>query len=170
MYRLLTPTDAPAYKHLRLMALQTDPRSYISTYEYEARQSDRFFVDAIFQNHFPPLFGYYGVFKKEELIGYVMLERHFGKESHHASFINLYIHPDFRKQGVAKQLLTHIIEKAKSELDVLYVTCASDNHKALALYKTFGFSQYGIEPKYLKHPDGSYQDKSLLYLELKEYA
>ena len=52
-------------------------------------------------------------------------------------------HPDYRRQGLARQLITHALEYAKTQgaqVCVLYVL--AENTPAYNLYRTLGFSHY----------------------------
>ena len=66
--------------------------------------------------------------------------------------LNLAVHPDFRKQGIAKNLLGKAfdicVEKgiATSFLDV-----KESNEAAITLYMKFGYTQFGVRKKY--YPD-----------------
>lgn len=66
--------------------------------------------------------------------------------------LNLAVHPDFRKQGLASRLLERAFEVcvkmnvAKSFLDVKV-----SNVAAIGLYKKFGYTQFGVRKKY--YPD-----------------
>ncbi|MCI4646485.1 MAG: GNAT family N-acetyltransferase [Hyphomonadaceae bacterium] len=70
-----------------------------------------------------------------------------------ADILNLLVHPDFRRQGLASRLLraglTHCGERgiARICLDV-----SVTNHAARTLYTGFGFTEDGRRPRY--YPDG----------------
>ncbi len=51
------------------------------------------------------------------------------------------VHPLFRKQGIAKQLMLHIINFARNEykLDAIDLHVWEDNHSAINLYESLGF-------------------------------
>src|SRR5437867_4496656 len=51
------------------------------------------------------------------------------------------VHPCFRKRGIAKQLMLHIINFARNEykLDALDLHVWEDNHSAIRLYESLGF-------------------------------
>ncbi len=63
----------------------------------------------------------------------------------------LYVHPDYRKHGIGKKLMEHILEYAKS-IDCQYVFFASDMKRTEAheFYKVLGFNEYGYH--YRKKP------------------
>jgi ribosomal protein S18 acetylase RimI-like enzyme len=51
------------------------------------------------------------------------------------------VHPSFRKQGIAKQLMLHIIDFARNEckLDAIDLHVWEDNYSAINLYESLGF-------------------------------
>ena len=58
---------------------------------------------------------------------------------------SVYVHPDYRRQGVFRSLLTHVLELARQEPGVigirLYVE--QENHRAQATYSRLGFAPGG---------------------------
>lgn len=51
----------------------------------------------------------------------------------------LFVHPEYRRQGIARKLLTNIIEKSNKFLSL---NVAKSNYAALSLYLSFGFEVY----------------------------
>ena len=63
--------------------------------------------------------------------------------------LNIATHPTYRRQGVASQLLVHIIEQAaQQKLQSLTLEVRKGNHSAQALYHKLGFLRVGERPKY----------------------
>ncbi len=68
---------------------------------------------------------------------------------------NVAVHPDCRRKGTGSRVLQKLIEEASSEgvTDVTLEVRVS-NAPAIALYKSFGFEETGIRPKYYQdHED-----------------
>jgi [ribosomal protein S18]-alanine N-acetyltransferase len=63
--------------------------------------------------------------------------------------LNLAVHPDYRRTGIATQLLTHLTEVARVEkiLDV-FLEVRVSNRGAQFLYRKFGFKPIGIRQQY----------------------
>ncbi len=170
MIRPLIFTDSPAYRELRLQALQTDPKAFLSNYSTESLQPLSFFTYTITRTNIPPIFGIYGYFDQEKLIGTIQLSPEtLSKTAHRAMIYFLYVSQDNRHQKVASKLLDHLIQIAKitSALEQLHLCVNSLNTAAISLYEKLGFKKIGTKPKGVKEPDGSYQDELLYFLSLR---
>jgi [ribosomal protein S18]-alanine N-acetyltransferase len=63
--------------------------------------------------------------------------------------LNVATHPTYRRQGVAQQLLVHIIEEAmQQKLASLTLEVRKGNDPAQALYQKLGFIKVGERSKY----------------------
>lgn len=87
-----------------------------------------------------------------------------GVRKEHAGELQINIHKDFRGEGLGKILLDEItrIAQEKLKLKLLILTCFSVNQKALALYKKYGFTEYGRLPKAIFYKN-TYIDEVLMY-------
>ncbi|MEN6438372.1 MAG: ribosomal protein S18-alanine N-acetyltransferase [Syntrophobacter sp.] len=67
--------------------------------------------------------------------------------------LNIAVHPDFRRQGMAGALLAHAIERGR-EKKVMLVTLEvrRSNDAARRLYESFGFKVVGERPNYYGAP------------------
>ena len=162
MIRILTPDDAVAYRKLRLSALSSDPQAFLSSIELEEKTPLIDFANKLFRNSTPPVYGFYGYVSQEStLAGYIHLANEWiFKRRHIATLNELYILPDFRRQGIAAGLINHCLNLLKTipgkEQVELHVN--SGNRGAVDLYQKLGFSQVATIPKAVKEPDG-YQDE-----------
>ena len=164
MIRLLIPNDAANYRQLRLTALSSDPKSFLSSVESEEKIPLENFANKLFRNATPPIYGYYGYLnEKQELIGCIHLaDEWIFKRRHIVTFNELYVSPDFRRRGIAAELINHCFNllqtvPAKEQVE-LHVN--SGNHSAIKLYQKLGFIQVATLPKAVKETDG-YQDEHL---------
>lgn len=167
MIRKLTGQDIYHYKKLRLATLKNDPLSWLSTYEADLTTQD-------YQLHnklggYPPgsIYGYYGFFDEETMIGYVQLtDSYLVKKRHIVYIFELCIDPRHRRKSIASQLIKYVIEKAKSISDIeqihLYVN--SKNTPAINFYQKLGFTKVATLPKAVKELDDSYQDEYIFTL------
>ncbi len=168
--RPLSTQDAHAYQTLRLQALQTNPDSYLSTYESEKDKPTDAFAWEIRYAASPQLGGYYGLFtdaEPQELIGYAQLDpSQLPKQQHTAALFNLYVHPDHRHQGHAKKLISHITDLAKQHgIEQIFINCNRKNQPAQKLYQSLGFTEYGVKSKAVKW-QGEYDDEVQMVKEL----
>jgi [ribosomal protein S18]-alanine N-acetyltransferase len=79
------------------------------------------------------------------LLGYINFYL-IGDEAH---MLNLAIHPDSRKKGLATQLLSHAIAFLKSRNAAeVFLEVRESNREAIDLYKKFGFQFIGRRKRY----------------------
>ncbi len=72
-------------------------------------------------------------------------------------------HPDFRRQGIARALLTHVLRLAVKEgAASSFLEVRAGNLAAQALYRKFGYEESGRRPRYYKDND---EDAILMTLE-----
>lgn len=169
--RLLTPDLAEPYRTLRLKALQTDPVSFLATYDAERRKSLDTFVWELRYAASPPVSGYYGVFtgsNNDQLVGYALLDQvSLPKQQHIAYLYNLYIDPDHRGQGHATTLLNHLSQLARDQAGIerIFITCNRKNQPAKVFYHKNGFTEYSVREKSVKW-QGEYDDEIEMVKEL----
>lgn len=162
MIRLLTPDDAVVYRQLRLKALTSDPKAFLSSVEFEENIPLTNYANKLLRNATPPVYGFYGYVNQENsLSGYIHLANEWiFKRRHIATLNELYILPDFRSQGIATGLIKHCIDLLKNipDKEQVELHVNSDNRQAVGLYQKLGFIQVATIPKAVKEPDG-YQDE-----------
>ncbi len=157
--RLLTREDGPIYQQLRLQSLQNDPEAFLSTFENEKKFHENVFSDHLDWAYHPPLYGYFGIFVKNNsgesdvLAGYVQVSKtYLDKQEHVAVLNNLYIAPQFRKKGFASILFRYVFDELKKsdKIERLFLTCSAKNDTALHFYDKMGFVRYGLKEKSIK--------------------
>jgi [ribosomal protein S18]-alanine N-acetyltransferase len=78
--------------------------------------------------------------------------------------LNVAVHPEERRHGHGARLLRHVLEMARREkVRVLSLEVRASNRAAAALYRSFGFHEVGVRPKY--YADNG-EDALLMDLEL----
>jgi ribosomal-protein-alanine N-acetyltransferase len=83
-----------------------------------------------------------------------------------AHVLNLAVHQDVRRQGVASMLLGAAIEAARMQAaDILYLEVRRSNEGAQKLYNGFGFRQVGVRPRYY---EDNREDALVMLLDLKK--
>lgn len=161
----LRPQDAGDYYGIRLEALKMNPEAFAASYMEEKRQvadkyKGRFGNDDSFT---------FGAFDDDGLIGTVtLIPEKLLKLNHRATIVAMYVKPEKRGNGVAKQLIEEAITTARKlkGIEQIHLTVVSSNKAANRLYASFGFETYGIEKNSLK-VDGTYYDEELMVLFLK---
>ena len=83
-----------------------------------------------------------------------------------AHVLNLAVHPEHRREGVASMLLSCGIDSARMQgAEILYLEVRRSNVAAQALYAGFGFRQVGVRPRYY---EDNREDALVMLLELKK--
>ncbi|PHK48955.1 GNAT family N-acetyltransferase [Staphylococcus edaphicus] len=163
--RYLTEKDVKQYKALRLKSLQTDPKGFVSTYEREKTLSDEAFKKRIIvsETHFT-----IGTFDSGELICIATFySEKMEKVKHKGNLVTVYCDPRYRHQGIAGQLIQHIIKDVSERgvVKIIGLSVLTENINAIRLYENLGFRRYGREPKSVF--DGErYYDEDLMCLEI----
>lgn len=72
--------------------------------------------------------------------------------------------PEYRSQGIGSDLLKNLIHLAKAQfnIELLHLQVYSDNEAAIGLYKKFGFTEFGNQPRWIKEIDGTYKGRSFM--------
>lgn len=68
-----------------------------------------------------------------------------------AEILSVGVHPDFRRQGIARQLLIECFARIRA-VKTVYLEVRRSNFPAQALYTSFGFACCGIRKSYYEHP------------------
>ena len=67
--------------------------------------------------------------------------------------MNVAVHPDFRRRGIAEDLVVALIEELKKrQSHCLTLEVRASNEPAKNLYEKLGFNQIGRRPKYYRNP------------------
>lgn len=78
---------------------------------------------------------------------------------------NIAVHHQYRRKGVAGQLLHHVIDAAEGTgAELLTLEVRMSNKNAQSLYKKFGFQKVAVRKKY--YPD--HEDALIMLLELEK--
>jgi ribosomal-protein-alanine N-acetyltransferase len=104
--------------------------------------------------------------QQKRVVGYLILWRILD-EAHIAT---LAIHPHYRQMGIARKLLSTVLQEMTHHYDIRLATLEvrSSNHPAQALYRSFGFREVGRRPRYYR--DGEDAILMTLYLDNVTFA
>jgi RimJ/RimL family protein N-acetyltransferase len=162
--RLLNDTDVAAFKAIRIEATQQAPTSVYQTPEEErARLPEQLQPQLI-----DPSTRIFGAFDGDQLLGIAGISRDGEtKRSHTARIRLLYVRPTHRGQGLARQLLTKVLDYAAGvpQIRQIKLTVGAPNIRAQQLYLAFGFKTYATDPKVLC-VDGQFIDENLMVLSM----
>lgn len=161
--RMLGPDDATAFRRVRLDALQLHPEAFTASYEDEARFNEAQFAERLAA----PGLTRFGGFAGDQLVGLVGLNLRSGlKERHKATLFSMYVAAEYRRSGLAPDLVTAVIEKAREAgALVLHLFVTAGNAPAQRLYRRMGFLPYGVERRAIRVDDVFY-DEELMALDL----
>lgn len=163
--RTLTGADAEAFKAIRIKATQEAPTTVHPT---EAEETARPLAE--FHNKLTdPCNRLFGAFQDDQLVGITGLFRNPENKRRHSARIGyVYLCPEYRSQGIAKQLLSRALDYAASMPDLCLIKLAvhTNNRAAQHLYAAVGFTTYATEPKVLCI-DGQFIDEHLMLLSLR---
>ena len=70
-----------------------------------------------------------------------------------SDMMNVAVHPDYRRQGIAEKLVTELVAALKEKGNhCLSLEVRASNEPAKKLYEKLGFSQVGRRPNYYRNP------------------
>ena len=85
----------------------------------------------------------------ETVVGYVGSQTVLGE----TDMMNLAVHPDFRRKGIAEALVTALVEALKERGSrCLTLEVRESNVPARNLYEKLGFRQIGLRKQYYRNP------------------
>jgi ribosomal protein S18 acetylase RimI-like enzyme len=134
--RLLRKDEILPYRQLRIKTLETDPSAFHLDLESAKCKPDSFFGDEIFDS----LFGCFGAFLGEQLVGMVTLKQ---VEPFLANLYTLYVLPEFRGRGIARALIQEAILVAKKQGITEISFTVMESNPAIALYEALNFRKVG---------------------------
>ena len=162
----LTPADTMAYKALMLYAYQHAADSFTSTPQERALQPDSWWLNRIADP--AGLSVVWGAFSGQALVGTVSIEFSANvKTRHKALVVAMFVHEDFRGQGLARQLMQAVVQHGKTlqDLRLLQLEVTQGNAAAERLYQSLGFQAYGVEPMAVLTANG-FKSKVHMWLDL----
>lgn len=103
--------------------------------------------------------------QNDQVIGYCIMSIGAG-ESH---LLNICIHRDWQRRGIASQLMKHMLTIAKRHgAEVCLLEVRPSNRKAVEMYEKFGFSEVGLRKSYYPAENGR-EDALILAYPLPDY-
>lgn len=143
----LQAEDAERLFRLRRVAVVEEPFAFLSSPEDDLVSSPRVLRDRLASADDSSVI--FGAILDEQLIGMTGLARDRPiKSAHKACIWGVYVKPEFRRRGVASELLLAALAYAREtrEVAVIYLSVSERNPAAKLLYESFGFIEWGLEP------------------------
>jgi ribosomal protein S18 acetylase RimI-like enzyme len=150
-----------AYRTLRLSALAESPEAFGSDVAAESAAPVETFANTLRTSYVA------GAFAAERLVGlagFRQLDRE--KTRHRGDIWGVYVAPEARGAGVGRQLLEHVLDHARTQVQQVHLAVTATNPAALRLYESLGFVRYGTEPRALRIGD-RYLDEHLMVLQFQ---
>jgi GNAT superfamily N-acetyltransferase len=149
--RLDTEQDAKALWDLRMLALETDPWSFVESPEEMRKIPMTEFAGRLSKNIDENFV--FAAFEGQTSVGMVGFYRELSLKRRHKGWIwGVFVAPAARGRGVSKKLMQATIDRAKAlaGLDMILLTVSAEQPVPRRLYESLGFRSFGIEPKGLK--------------------
>lgn len=103
-----------------------------------------------------------------EIVGGAGIEPKVGKESHVVTY-GVSIKKEFRNMGIGTRLTKALIEVARQRgFEIMELAVYGSNKRAFHIYKKCGFQEVGRIKRGVKLPDGTYTEKIVMILPLRE--
>ena len=168
-FRYLNAEDAGEWLRLRLAALQGDPEAFSASFEEyqslsleEVRKRLGFDAPGFEANDAFVV----GAFEDGWLQGCAGFYRDKGLKSHHKGHVwGVYVTPEKRGSGVGKKMMKMLLERgaALDGIQQILLSVSTTQAAAIRLYRSLGFTSYGLEPRALKI-GGRFIDEEYMFL------
>lgn len=148
--RILTPADGPAYRAVRLRALETDPLAFITTAAEFAARSPEAVAARLEARQGGTTFG---AFLGESLVGLLTVAREERPALlHRANVFGVSVLPEARGRGCGDALLRAGIAQVRAWGGVtsLHLGVMETQDAARRLYERHGFQVWGTQPDALR--------------------
>ena len=158
--------DAPRYRALLLHAYQVAADAFTSTPQERAAEPLAWWAARIADPK--GLSHVFGAWVDDELVGAVTVEFSAKpKTLHKAHLIGMFVDQTARGDGVGRALMAAALRLAADRpgLRVMTLTVTEGNASAIALYESFGFKTFGVEPMAIATPQG-FKAKVHMWVEL----
>lgn len=165
-YRTAVPSDAAQLlEYLKKVGGETDNLTFGAngipyTVEQEAALLERIAGD--------PLSSFFLALDGEKIVGNACVNGYGNPRFRHRVTLAITVLRDYWGQGIGTGLMERMLDFAREiGVELASLEVRSDNERAKALYRKFGFQSYGTFPKYFKI-NGQYFGVDCMTLDLSE--
>ena len=156
--RRVTVEDVAAYRDIRLEALLNAPTAFGGNHAQESQNSLKDFEGYLTNSYVA------GAWLDGVLVGTAGFRREtHAKVAHRGNIWGVYVKPEARGHGLARALITRLLDQARAEVEQVHLCVTTSNAHAYRLYQDLGFVTYGTEPRSLR-VDGAYHDEHMMVL------
>jgi ribosomal protein S18 acetylase RimI-like enzyme len=161
--RLFTAQDAQALWNLRMLALETDPWSFVDSPEELRAISVQEFATRLRADHAENFI--VGAFEQQTAVGMVGCYQEVPLKRRHKAWIwGVFVKPAARGRGIAKLLMEAAIERTKTigGIEMVMLTVSVDQPAPRKLYESLGFRSIGVEPKGIKIGNQAHDEEHMV--------
>jgi RimJ/RimL family protein N-acetyltransferase len=161
--RLFTEQDAQTLWDLRMLALETDPWSFVESPEELRAMSVEEFATRLRADHAENFI--VGSFEQRTAVGMVGCYQEVPLKRRHKAWIwGVFVKPAERGRGIARSVMQAVIARAKAidGLDMVMLTVAVDQPAPRKLYESLGFRSFGVEPKGIKIGNQAHDEEHMV--------
>src|SRR5471030_16263 len=159
--RRLTPSDAAAFRSLRLMGWRESASAFGSSYEEECDMPLSTTEARLAPDSGRKVFG---AFDGDRLVGIVGLARETALKVRHKAFVYaMYVAQSHRGRGIGRRLMEQVLACAATLDGVqrMTISVTAGNVEAVGLYESLGFIEFGREPDSM-NVDGRFYDEIMM--------
>ncbi|MDQ5954143.1 MAG: hypothetical protein QG583_71 [Patescibacteria group bacterium] len=159
---ILNPDQWEELKDFRLFALKTDPIAFGESYDREEKKTEQEIREKLGDLNYKA----YVIKIGDKVRALATCNLYLpGRVTHQAQIHAVFTDPDYRKQGLGKNLLEKILKDLHQNpiTSRVSLSVSTTQEGAIKMYEKAGFKEFGIGHKELK-VDGKYYD--LVYMEL----
>ncbi|MGC8557661.1 MAG: GNAT family N-acetyltransferase [Nitrososphaeria archaeon] len=88
-------------------------------------------------------------------------------EASHIGVLGIAIMEKYRNMGMGRAMMTKALELARGKFEIIILSVFSNNLRAIHLYRSLGFIEYGFLPQAYKRGN-TYYDEVLMYKPLSD--
>ena len=98
---------------------------------------------------------YYALLDEDKLVGTAFIYN-WGREKEYVKIMNISVHPEYRRQGLAHKLMDHIVEEMKKfEMKLYCGETRASNKFMQKVFEDCGYKLNKIEDDYYENPNES---------------